>query len=376
MNTILLEALGINRYGGTRISILNLISNVAAVDQETRYLVMLSSEEPELKRFPNVEQIVVPTANRFLARLDLQMRMPGLVRREHVELVHFTKNLGIFGLPCPYVVTMHDLTSFLMKNSLADVVYYRWVEPITLRGAARLVAVSQDAARDIARTYGIPRQNIEVVYWAADDRFGPAIEPERIDNVRRCYRLPRRYILFIGRLAKKKNLPTLLRALAELYARMPDAPGLVVAGPPYPQSSDTESASLVQTLGLGDRVQFVGGVPDEEVPALYAGAELYVLPSLHEGFGIPLLEAMACGTPVITTRGGSLPEVAGDGALVVDDPLDVAGFASAIERVLSDRVLRQDLIRRGYARAAEFSWARTTRNMLAVYDSVLRKAAM
>ncbi len=376
MNTILLEALGINRYGGTRISILNLISNVAAVDQETRYLVMLSSEEPELKRFPNVEQIVVPTANRFLARLDLQMRMPGLVRREHVELVHFTKNLGIFGLPCPYVVTMHDLTSFLMKNSLADVVYYRWVEPITLRGAARLVAVSQDAARDIARTYGIPRQNIEVVYWAADDRFGPAIEPERIDNVRRCYRLPRRYILFIGRLAKKKNLPTLLRALAELYARMPDAPGLVVAGPPYPQSSDTESASLVQTLGLGDRVQFVGGVPDEEVPALYAGAELYVLPSLHEGFGIPLLEAMACGTPVITTRGGSLPEVAGDGALVVDDPLDVAGFASAIERVLSDRVLRQDLIRRGYARAAEFSWARTTRNMLAVYDFVLRKAAM
>ncbi len=375
MNTILLEALGINRYGGTRISILNLISNVAAVDQETRYLIMLSSEEPDLKRFPNVEQIVVPTANRFLARLDLQRQLPGLVRRERVTLVHFTKNLGIFGLSCPYIVTMHDLTSFLMKNSLADVVYYRLVEPITLRGAAKVVAVSHDAARDIERTYGILQQNIEVVYWAADDRFGPVIDPERIESVRRRYELPRRYILFIGRLAKKKNLPTLLRALAQLYARMPDAPSLVVVGPPYPQSSDTESASLVQTLALSDRIHFIGGVPDEDVPALYGGAELYVLPSLHEGFGIPLLEAMACGTPVITARGGSLPEVAGDAALIVDDPLDVAGFSSAIERVLSDSTLRQGLIRRGYARAAEFSWARTTHNMLAIYDSVLRKVA-
>ena len=145
---------------------------------------------------------------------------------------------------------------------------------------------------------------------------------------------------------------------------LPDAPDLVVAGRQYPQSSDTESVPLVHRLGLGNHVHFIGGVPNEDVPPLYAGAELYVLPSLHEGFGIPLLEAMACGVPVLTTGGGSLPEVAGDAAWVVEDPLDVEAFCEAILRLLSDQALCSDLIGRGYRRVAEYSWEKSAQAML------------
>ena len=165
-----------------------------------------------MKPFPNVEQMVVSVTHRFGVRLELQAKLPGLIRRERVHLTHFTKNLGAFGLPCPYIVTVHDLTTLLMKNSWADVLYYRLVEPRTLRGAAQLVAVSHDAAKDVERVYGIPQEGIEVVYWAPDSRFGRDLDPNRIAAVRQRYGLPERYILFIGILAKKKNLPTLLRA--------------------------------------------------------------------------------------------------------------------------------------------------------------------
>jgi glycosyltransferase involved in cell wall biosynthesis len=373
MTTILLEAVGIDRFGGTRTALLSLFTHMFALDRQTRYIVLLSAEEPTLKPFPNVEQKVVSVTNRFGVRLEIQAKLPRLIRRERVHLTHFTKNLGAFGLPCPYIVTVHDLTTLLMKNSRADVLYYRLVEPRTLRGAAQLVAVSRDAAKDVERVYGIPRESIEVVYWAPDSRFGRDLHPDRIATVRQRYGLPERYILFIGILAKKKNLPTLLRALARVRAVLPDAPDLVVAGRQYPQSSDTESVPLVHRLGLGDHVHFIGGVPNEDVPPLYAGAELYVLPSLHEGFGIPLLEAMACGVPVLTTGGGSLPEVAGDAAWVVENPLDVEAFCEAILRLLSDQALRSDLIGRGYRRVAEYSWEKSAQAMLDLYDSVLKK---
>jgi glycosyltransferase involved in cell wall biosynthesis len=373
MTTILLEAVGINRFGGTRTSLLNLFTHMFALDRQTHYIVLLSAEEPALKPFPNVEQKVVSVAHRFGVRLEIQAKLPGLIRRERVDLTHFTKNLGAFGLPCPYIVTVHDLTTLLMKNSWVDVLYYRSAEPRTLHGAAQLVAVSHDAARDVERVYGIPQESIKVVYWAPDSRFGRDLDPDSIESARQRYDLPERYILFVGILAKKKNLPTLLRALAQVRARSPGAPDLVVAGRQYPQSSDTESVALVHQLGLDDHVRFIGGVPNEDVPPLYAGAELYVLPSLHEGFGIPLLEAMACGVPVLTSGGGSLPEVAGDAAWVVEDPLDVDAFSEAILRLLSDQVLRSDLIGRGYRRVAEFSWEKSAQAMLEIYDSVLKK---
>jgi glycosyltransferase involved in cell wall biosynthesis len=375
MKTIAIEAVGINRAGGGRTSILNLLQNMFAADHDTRYIVLVSENEPSLAAFSNVEQISMPIANRFLVRLYLQLVLPALVRREQVDLVHFIKNLGVFGVRRPYVVTVHDLTTLLQKdlNSLIDVLYWQTVEPLTVRHAVQVVTVSHDAAKDIERFYGVPEQSVRVIYWAPHTRFTPIHDAQRLEDLHQRYTLPKRYILFLGILARKKNLPTLLKSLAHLRDRDPKAPHLVVVGRRYPQSDDTESVPMIRQLGLDDYVHFTGSVPDEDLPLFYAASELYVLPSLHEGFGIPCLEAMACGTPVIVTRGGALAEIVGNAGWVVDDPMDHIGLAAAIERVLGDVRLRQKMIEQGFKHVAMFSWKRSAQQMLDVYHSVMEE---
>jgi len=375
MRTIAIDGVGIDRAGGGRTFVLNLLLDMFALDSESRYLVLLSKYEPALGSFPNVDQLTMPVTNRFMVRLYLQFMLPSLVRRERVDLVHFAKNLGVFALPCPYVVTVFDLTTLLFKRLQApvDVLYWRFIEPRTVRGAAQVVAISRDAASDVERFFRVPKQTIEVIHCAPHPRFLPVEDPEQIESLKRGYGLSRPFVLYLGILAKKKNLPTLLRAMAHLYSRRPDAPDLVLVGRGYPQSSDTRSVPLVSQLDLANRVHFVGEIPDDELPRFYSASEAYVLPSLHEGFGIPCLEAMACGTPVVTTHGGALPEVVGDAGMLVADALDHVELSTALERVVYDQGLRQDLIARGLRRASEFSWKDSARKMLNVYGSVLEE---
>jgi len=373
MHTILIEALGINRAGGGRTAILNLLQHVFWQDSETRYLVWLSERETTFERFPNVEQIAVPRLNRFAVRLYLQATMPGLVRRARVDLVHFTKNLTVFGLTCPYLVTVHDLTILRLPrlHSPLDVAYWKWIEPVAVRRAATVVAVSHDTARDVAAFYGVPADRTTVIPWAPLPAFMPGRDPACLVEFRRRYDLPEHYILFLGILAKKKNLPTLLHSLAALRQRLPDAPDLVVVGRQYPQSEDHVSRVLAPQLGLTGKVRFVGQAPDQDLPSFYALADAYVLPSLHEGFGIPCLEAMACGTPVVVSAAGALPEVTDGAALVYGDPLDAAGLTDALQRLLCDAGLRAECIARGLKRAAEFSWSAAAEKQLAAYRKVL-----
>ncbi len=373
MRAIAIDAVGIDQVGGGRTSILNLLHNMFVLDTDTRYILLLSKPEPELDQFSNVEQLLMPIKNRFAVRVYMQYMLPSLVTREKIDLVHFTKNLGVFGLRCPYVVTVHDLTTLLLKDqhSLADIAYWRFVEPLTVRKAAKVVTVSHDAAKDVESFYGVPAKEIEVIHWAPHARFVPVRDRDQLREFRRRYDLPRRYILFLGSLAKKKNLPTLLRGLAHLRAQKPDAPDLVVVGRQYPQSDDTESLPLMHALGLEGHVHFVGSVPDEDLPLFYSASDLYVLPSLHEGFGIPCLEAMACGTPVIATRGGALPEIADDAGWILDDALDDTAMGKALDSMLHDAQLRAEMIQRGSEHVLGFSWEKAAQRMLDVYESVL-----
>jgi glycosyltransferase involved in cell wall biosynthesis len=373
MPEIILEALGINRYGGGRTGILTLLETMFALTTEVNFTVLLSEPEPAWDNFCHVKQQIIRIGNRFAARAYLQAWLPRFVHRERAELVHFTKNLGVFGLGCPHVVTVHDLTTLLLQrqHSPLDVLYWKWIEPLTVRRAARVVAVSRDAACDIEHFYGVPLHAIQVVPWAPHQRFTRPPEAGKVVALRQRYGLPKRYILFVGIVAKKKNLPTLLQSVAILRDRLPEPVDLVVVGRQYPQSDDTLSPLRIRELGIEALVHFTGAVPDNDLPLFYAGAQVYVLPSLHEGFGIPVLEAMSCGTPVIVARAGALPEIAGDAALVLDDPLDASALANLIEQVLRDRAVSLELVRRGYERAATFSWKSSAQTMLDVYRSVL-----
>ena len=223
-----------------------------------------------------------------------------------------------------------------------------------------MIAISQATKDDLVAHYGVPKEKIPVVYHGVEPRFRPTPDPA----VPARYGLPSRYFLYLGTLQPRKNLERLLQAYAQLSG---DVPALVLAGAKGWYFE--RIAAAIAALGLGERVFLPGYVPDEDVPALLTGALALVFPSLYEGFGLPVLEAMACGTPVVTANTSSLPEVVGEAGLLVD-PLRVDEIAAAMQRLLADEALRAELSRRGLERAGLFSWDRCARETLAVLEGV------
>jgi glycosyltransferase involved in cell wall biosynthesis len=269
--------------------------------------------------------------------------------------------------PIPQVVVVHDVLPLRFPQEYPrQQHYFRHLVPAALRRARRIVAVSEHTRGDLASCYGIAPQRVQVVPNGFDPaRYRAGMTAEAVKDK---YGL-RAYLLYVGNLLPHKNLPTLLRAFAALAGRF--AHRLVIAGKKDPRYYPALEAQA-RALGLQGRVLFLDYVPADELPALYAGAEVCVLPSLYEGFGLPILEAMACGTPVVAARTSAIPEVAG-GAALLFDPHDGRALAQAIEAVLSQAELREALRRRGLARAAHFSWQRTAAAILGILKEVGRR---
>jgi len=262
------------------------------------------------------------------------------------------------------LVTIHDAIAFEYPqgypwlNNLLHRVYV----PLTLGNVDAVATDSRHAQRALSRFLGLAPERVPVVPLGAASRPEPVAAAE-VAAVRARYRLPGPYVLYVGAFKRHKNVLGLLAAFAAARGRLSGFK-LALAGPSQWRFPELEAE--IDRLGLRDDVEVLGYVPDEDLLPLYAGAAVYALPSLHEGFGIPVLEAMACGTPVVSSNASSLPEVAGDAALLVD-PHDTAGIADALVRVASDRALADDLRRRGRARAAEFTWARTAGGYVELY---------
>lgn len=364
---IAIEALGIHYYGGGRSATLNLLEALFALDKENEYLVFLSQPEASLEA-ANVEQMIAPTKNRFALRLWAQAVLPRATRTH--DLVHFIKNLGVFGVSAPSVVTMYDMTTLVFPEFFPrfDVWYWRYVQGYTLRRAARIIAISENTAHDVARYYGIPRDRMSVTYPAYADHFEPA-PPAALEAIRRKYDLPAHYVLCAGRLDRVKNLGQLVRAFARMKQATGYAGKLVFAGEEYRKSPETSIHSLVDTLQLRDEVVFTGPVSDRDLPALFGAADVSVMPSRYEGFGIVALEAMASGSPVIVNRAGALAETVGDAAIVLSGESEEA-LADAMALLVSQPLLRSEMVRRGYARTACFDWHRSARQTLDVYREV------
>jgi alpha-1,3-rhamnosyl/mannosyltransferase len=271
----------------------------------------------------------------------------------------------------PLVMTVCDLSVLLYPESHPPQ-RVAWFErgflPAVTR-AARIITISHYVKGEIVERLGLPPERVDVTCLAADPHFRP-MGPEEIGPLLRARGLPERYVLTVGTVEPRKNLATLLRAYAALPPKLSQAHPLVIVGM-QGWVGDTshygELAALASQLGLADKVIFAGYVPDEELPAVYAGATVFVFPSLYEGFGLPPLEAMACGAPVISSNAASLPEVVGEAGLLVE-PTDAATLTSAIEQVLSDDALRAALSSRGPQRAREFSWERCARETVGSYQ--------
>ncbi len=242
--------------------------------------------------------------------------------------------------------------------------------PLAVRRASAIITISHSARQDLQKVLKIPDKKLHVVYGAAPTHFEPVTNPERLDQIRRKYKLPDQFLLYVGTLEPRKNLSRLVRAFGRLK-KQGQPHKLVLAGP-WGWSMNGFQQQIEQ-LELGDAVQMLGYIPDEDLPGLYSLATVFVFPSIYEGFGLPPLEAMACGTPVLSSKNSSLAEICGEAAYLID-PLDEENLADGLRQVLEDKNLQKKLGENGRKRAAEFSWERAARETTAVYDLVLKNS--
>ena len=299
---------------------------------------------------------------------------------EQTQLPRLARSLGagcLFGpayavpvsCPVPCVVTVHDLAfiRYPETQKLLNRLYLRTITKLSVMRSARVIAVSQNTQREIEAHFGVDPGKIRLVYNGISPRFAPA-PPAAVTAVRERYALPERFALYVGNLEPRKNLTRLVHAfrMAKRRAGFPHA--LVLAGQKAWLYGEIEKA--IEEAREDVEIVTAGYIPAEELPALYSAADLFLYPSLYEGFGLPVLEAMACGAPVITSNTSSLPEVAGDAGRLVD-PFSVEAMAAAIAEVLTDDALRREMAEKGKEQAKRFSWDRAARETL----QVLREAA-
>ncbi len=292
-------------------------------------------------------------------------------QRERVPLAHVPYFASPLFPPARTIVTIHDLIPLLLpayRGSALVRMYTRLVSA----GARRAHAVLTDSEcskRDIVRLLGIPAERVQVVYLAANVRYRPVRAAGELDAVRSKYGLPKDFLLYLGGFDQRKNVHVLIDAFAQLPELYRSGYRLVLAGVPLGKDSELfpDPRRHARAVGLPeDAVRFTGWVAEEDKPALYASAILSLFPSLYEGFGLPPLEAMACGTPVIVSNASSLPEIVGDAGLLVDPSLPSA-WAEAIRALVADAPRRADMGARGIERAAQFTWTRAAQETLAAY---------
>jgi glycosyltransferase involved in cell wall biosynthesis len=336
--------------------ILNLVQALARMDRSNEYVVFgKAAHEAELSlEGPNFRFVGRDFAGRGVRLAWEQFGLPRQVRSHRLDVLHSPHYTMPLRHQARSVVTFCDMT-FLLHPDLHQAVkrvFFPAMMRLSARRADRLIAISESTRDDLVRLWGVECSRIATIPLAADAKYRPS-SPEAIAETCRRHGLnPGDYVLYVGMLEPRKNVNRLVEAFGKAAKDLPGVDLVIVGRRGWMYD---EIFAQVEALSLQQRVRFTGYVASEDLPALYGGARLFAYPSKYEGFGLPVLEAMSCGTPVVTTNVSSMPEVAGDAAVLVE-PDDVIGLAAALVRVAGDHALRDDLDCRGLARANAFSW--------------------
>ncbi len=361
------QSAGIARY--TR-DLVNALMRLDAPDEFTLFSAERPTKDRPIPEGPHFHARVVPLGNRNATILWQRLRAP-------VPVELFAGGMRVFhgpdfilppALRARRVVTVHDL-AFLTNPECAVpslVSYLKAVVPRAVHSADRVIAVSQNTADDLHERLGVPREKIDVIHLGISPSFTSQVDDAAVAALTAKYGLYQPFVLAVGTIEPRKNYEMLIRAFAAARRDPAGPQRLVIAGKPGWLYEGVYRA--VETLGLRESVKFLDYLPEGELPTLYHAASAVAMPSIYEGFGIPVVEAMACGTPVVCSTGGSLPEVAGDAALLVP-PTDQGALAQALIRIVGDDALRATLRVRGLEHATLFNWDAAARAHLAVYHA-------
>jgi glycosyltransferase involved in cell wall biosynthesis len=348
----------------------NLLRYLSRLDKTTEYVLFCRADDcATIEEFGENFRAVPELARQY--SIKEQLRIPLDLRREGIDLFHAPHYVLPALIPCKAVVTIHDCIHIRFPQYLPNRLGYAYARAsmwIATHRSNRVLTVSEASKRDILKYFHVPERKIDVIYNGIDERFGEIPSPDEVLRVRERYQLNDPFVLYAGNIKPHKNLERLIEAFHLLRRNGHDTVKLLIIGDEISKYATLRRA--VHRYKLHKHVRFFGFVPDKTLAVLYRLAGVFVFPSLYEGFGLPPLEAMASGTPVITSNVSSLPEVVGDAALLID-PYEPAAIAQAMQRVLTEPSLREDLRRRGLRRVKEFSWDRSVRRVHEIYQEVL-----
>jgi glycosyltransferase involved in cell wall biosynthesis len=350
----------------------NLLRHLARIDRDSEYVLLC--QEPDLgvatQLGPNFRTVLEPSPNYSLRE---QIHVPWVLHREKPDVFHAPHYVLPPATRRRSVVTIHDCIHLMFPQYLRNRGAYFYARASmwsAAHQAHRILTVSEASKRDIIHFFSVRPEKVVVVYNAIEERFSETPSEEAIERVRERYQLNHPFVLYVGNIKPHKNLVRLIEAFAELRRRGFDELKLLIIGDEISKLPALRRA--VHTHRLHKHVRFLGYLEDETLASLYRLASVFVFPSLYEGFGLPPLEAMASGTPVVTSNVSSMPEVTGDAAVLVD-PYSVESIVEGIARVLTDPALSSDLRRKGIARAREFSWDRSVQRTRQVYQEVCER---
>ena len=336
------------------------------------YLLILPADALDTIRSNGANVTRIPGESRYYSIRE-QVELPRILREHKVDLLHSPHFLLPLSRPCPTVVTIHDVVYIAyaqdMQSRLGRL-YYSVMMHASSRLATRIITDSIFSKNEIVRLLGVDPGTVSVIYPAVDTAFRPVPDSSEREALLSEYGIDREYILYAGIYKGRKNHAGLLRAFQHFLARGGEAQ-LVIAGPM--NEGEHQLQHLADELRIADHIVFTGFITDSDLGALYSAARVYACPSLYEGFGFTVLEAMACGVPVVCSDAASLPEVAGDAA-VYANPKNSEAFAEALYQIFTNDDLRQEMIERGWRNLQRFSWRQAAARSLAAYSDALGNA--
>jgi glycosyltransferase involved in cell wall biosynthesis len=350
----------------------NILIELSRLDRTTEYVVLCRPQDVGSGDILGQNFRMVPSAAPPYSVAE-QLSIPLALMRERADLLHEPHYVLPPATRCRSVVTIHDCIHLMFPQYLPSRLAYVYAKGSmwsATRKANRILTVSEASKHDILRFFDVAPEKVSVIYNAIDERFLAPADPARMEQVRQRYQLEHPFILYVGNIKPHKNLEGLIDAFGRMRSNAPEDLRLIIIGDEISKYPALRQA--VHRHKLDKHVRFLGFQPLETLACFYRQARAFVFPSFYEGFGLPPLEAMACGAPVVTSNVSSLPEVCGDGALLVD-PHDPDALADGILRAVMDESLRADLIAKGRERARHFSWARSVYKIHQIYMEVLQK---